>query len=215
VRRIVVFGEYPPHSGPEAEATRELVRAHLAGGAEVQVVSPRPSAAHHEADLATVQGAKLLARLTAGADLDLALDPALLARGRSWRGAPAQALLALAIVRARHSTVRLGPLHGPMGRGRVRFVLGHADAVVATSRGDVVALERAGLDRSRLSVRAAVVAPPVAGVDMEPDGPVRVREPWDLSEDPGREELEAAVRRRAAEDREAAAGHSAASLRNS
>jgi hypothetical protein len=152
----------------------------------------------------------LLARLTPGADLELALDPTLLARGRGWR-APAQALLALAISRARHSTVRLGPLGGPAGRGRVRLVLGHADSVAAASQLDAVALERAGIDRARLSVRAAAVALPGTNVQTEPDGPVGLREPWGLGEDPGREELEATVRRRAAEDREAAAGNSAAS----
>jgi hypothetical protein len=207
---IVIYGEYPPSAGPAAEATMELVRAHLAGGADVQVVSPLPSAAHHEADLGTVRGAALLARLTPGADLELALDPALLAKGRGWR-APAQALLALAISRARHSTVRLGPLRGPAGRGRVRLVLGSADSVVAASQLDAVALERAGIDPSRLSVRAAAVARPGTNVPTEPDGQVGLRERWGLSEDPGREELEATVRRRAAEDREAAAGNSAAS----
>ena len=193
---IVIYGEYPPSPGPAAEATLELVRAHLADGADVQVVSPLPSAAHHEADLATVRGAALLARLTPGADLELALDPALLA-GRGGR-APAQALLALAISRARHSTVRLGPLRAAAGRGRVKLVLGSAGSVVAASELDAAALERAGIDRARLSVRAAAVPLlPVAGV----------REPWGLGEDPGREELEAAVRRRAAEDRGAGSGN--------
>jgi len=195
---IVIYGEYPPSPGPAAEATLELVRAHLANGAEVQVVSPVPSAAHHEADLGTVRGAALLARLTPGAELDLTLDPALLAgRGRL---APAQALLALAIRRARQATIRLGRLGGPTGRGCVRLVLGSADSVVAASQLDAVALERAGIDRARLSVRREAVAPPVTN-----------REPWDLSEDPGREELEATVRRRAAEDRGGAAGKRAAS----
>ena len=208
--RIVIYGEYPPSPDPAAEATMELVRGHLAGGADVEVVSPLPSAAHHSADLATVQGAALLARLTPGADLELALDPALLAKGRGRR-APAQVLLALAVRRARHSTVRLGPLGGPAGRGRLWLVLGHADSVVAASELDAVALARAGIDRSRLSVRAAAVGLPVTDVQPEPDGPVGLRERWGLSEDPGREELEATVRRRAAEDRAAEAGNSAAS----
>ena len=208
--RIVIYGEYPPSPGPSAAATLESVRSHLAGSADVQVVSPLPSAAHHTADLGTVRGAALLARLARGADLDLTLDPALLA-GKGRR-APAQALLALAIHRAQHSTVRLEPLGGAAGRGRVWLVLGAADSVVAASPDDALALERARLDRSRLSVRAATVAPPVPKPETEPDGQVGLREPWDLSEDPGREELEAAVRRRAADDRgEAAAGTSAVS----
>ena len=209
--RVVIFGEYPPTPGPAAEATLAAVRARLSGGADVAVVSPRPSAAHHHADLATLRGSALLARLTPGADLELTLDPSVLT-DRGSRGAPAQGLLALAVAGARHSTVHLGPLGPPTGRGRVRLVLGRADAVVAASEQDADALERAGIDRSRLSVRPPeprVVSPgPTLTVT---GGLVGQPAPWELSEDPGREELEAAVRRRAAEDREEAAGNSAAS----
>lgn len=211
--RVVIYGEYPPVPGPAAEATLASVRARLAGGADVVVVSPRPSAAHHHADLATVGGAALLARLAPGADLQIALDPAVLA-DRGGRGAPAQALLAAAVAGARHSTVQLGPLGGPTGRGRVRLVLGRADRVVVASAFDAEALERAGIERSRLSVRAAeaaeAAAPAVVGNDVGPNGQAD-GEPWELSEAPGREELEAVVRRRAAGDREEAAGNSAAS----
>lgn len=210
--RVVIYGEYPPLPGPAAEATLASVRARLAGGADVVVVSPRPSAAHHHADLATVGGAALLARLAPGAELEIALDPAVLA-DRGGRGAPAQALLAAAVAGARHSTVHLGPLGGPTGRGRVRLVLGRADSVVVASASDADALERAGIDRSRLSIRAAesaVTAPAVVGIDTGSDGQSGGA-PWELSQEPGREELEAAVRRRAAGDREEAAGNSAAS----
>jgi hypothetical protein len=200
VSRIVVYGEYPPNPGPAAEATLELVRTYLAGGADVEVVSPLPTAAHHHADLGTLAGVALLARLARGAGLDLALDPELLAGRREL--AAVQARLALAIRRARHSTVRLGPSQGPAGRGRVWLVLGRADSVVAASAGDAAALERAGIDRSRLSVRsAAPVASPVSDAPTPADGLGVLREPWGLSEEPGREELEAAVRRRAARDR--------------
>lgn len=211
--RVVIYGEYPPLPGPAAEATLASVRVRLAGGADVVVVSPRPSAAHHHADLATVKGAALVARLAPGADLEIALDPAVLA-DRGGGGAPAQALLAVAVAGARHSTVHLGPLGGPTGRGRVRLVLGRADRVVVASASDADAVERAGIDRSRLSIRdgesAGAAAPAVAGVYVDSNGRAE-GEPWELSEEPGREELEAAVRRRAAGDREEAAGNSAAS----
>ena len=199
--RIIVYGEYPPTPGLAAEVTLELVREYLAGGAEVEVVSPLPTAAHHHADLTTVGGVALLGRLARGAGLDLALDPALLA-GRPEL-APVQAGLALVVRRARHSTVRLGGLHGPAGRGRVRLVLGHADSVVAASPDDAAALERAGIDRARLTVRSTEpAATPGPDAQTGPDGRrPAVREPWGLSEEPGREELEDAVRRRATEDR--------------
>jgi hypothetical protein len=210
VTRTVIYGEYPPIPGPAAAATLAAVRARLAGGAEVEVVSPRPSAAHHHADLATVRGAALLARLAPGADLDLTLDPAVLTHGGS-RAASAQALLAAAVAGARHCTVQLGPLGAPTARGRVRLVLGRADEVVAASTGDADALERAGIDRSRLSVRPPETEEPaVAGIEVV-SGDRADPEWWELSAEPGREELEAAVRRRAASDREEAAGNSAAS----
>lgn len=208
MKRVVVYGEYPPAAGPAAEATLAAVRGRLAEGAEVAVVSPRPSAAHHHADLRTVRGTALLARLATGADLELTLDPAVLA-DRGSRGAPAQALLAVAVNGARRATVHVDPLGGAAARGRVRLVLGRADAVTTSSEADADALQRAGVDRSRLSVR-------VPGADAGPGEPPTgerpvERQPWDLGEHPEREELEAAVRRRAAEDREAAAGNSAAS----
>jgi hypothetical protein len=204
VSRIVIYGEYPPGVGPAAEATLERVRSHLAGGADVQVVSPRPSAAHHVADLATVRGAALLARLAPGSDLDLTLDPAILGGGP--RLAPGQALLALAISRARHTTVRLEPLRGATGRGRALLVLTGADRVEAASPEDADALERARLPRSRLSVRPVAGPPPAPAGATEPDAPAGSREPWNLSENPSREEIEAAIRHRAAADREVVAG---------
>ena len=206
--RVVIYGEYPPAAGPAVEATLASVRAHLAGGADVEVVSPRPSAAHHFADLSTVRGVAQLRRLAAGAELELTLDPALLA-DRGARGAPAQALLALVVSTARRSTVHLGALGGATGRGRVRLLLGRADAVTAASESDADALERAGVPRSRLSVRpmaTRVSEPDRTRAGATPTGSDRA--PWALSEQPEREELEAEVRRRAAEDRAAAAGGS-------
>jgi hypothetical protein len=213
--RVVIYGEYPPTAGPAAEATLAAVRGRLAGGEAVEVVSPRPSAAHHHADLSTLAGAARLARLSAGAELELTLDPTLLVdRGR--RGAPAQVALAAAVAGARRATVHVGPLGPPTGRGLVRLVLGRADAVVAASEADAEALQRAGIAGSRLSVRppattAAGSAAAGNGAPALPETPVRQRAPWSLGDEPGREELEAAVRQRAAEDRDEAAGNSAAS----
>ena len=214
MNRVVIYGEYPPTGGPAAEATLAAVRAHLAGGAEVVVMSPEPSAAHHHADLGTVSGVVRLARLAAGADLELALNPAVLA-DHGGRGTPAQALLALAVNRARHATVHLGTLGGPTGRGRVRLVLGRADLVTVASQADAEALERAGVERSRLSVRPSALARPDGSGAPDDGGEGRTAggsgRPWNLSDAPEREELEAAVRRRSAEDREVAAANSAAS----
>jgi hypothetical protein len=68
VKRVLVFGSYPPTPGPEAAATLACVEELLAEGADVTVVSPVPSAAHHHADLATPAGAARLLRWARSAD---------------------------------------------------------------------------------------------------------------------------------------------------
>jgi hypothetical protein len=68
LKRVLVFGPYPPTPGPEAAATLACVEELLAEGADVTVVSPVPSAAHHHADLATPAGAVRLLRWARSAD---------------------------------------------------------------------------------------------------------------------------------------------------
>jgi hypothetical protein len=62
--RTLVAGSYPPAPGPATAATLAAVRAALAAGDDVIVVSPRASAAHRRAHLAGWRGAVALARLS-------------------------------------------------------------------------------------------------------------------------------------------------------
>ncbi|MGH8999233.1 MAG: hypothetical protein ACRDY7_07560, partial [Acidimicrobiia bacterium] len=92
----LVFGPYPPMPGPTSERTLAAVRALLAGGAEVTVVSPRPSGAHHHAHPAGLGGALRLARWISGAERAvLFADPEMLCGavggGRLARGLPGAA----------------------------------------------------------------------------------------------------------------------------
>ena len=61
--RVLVAGSYPPVPGPAAQVTLAEVRRILAEGDEVEVVSPRTSAAHHVGTLWGLRAPTTLARL--------------------------------------------------------------------------------------------------------------------------------------------------------
>jgi hypothetical protein len=76
--RLLVAGSYPPIPGPAAAATVAAVRRAWADGYHVEVVSPRPSAAHHHARLAGRRAPMELGRLRRRRhvdDLILCLEP--------------------------------------------------------------------------------------------------------------------------------------------
>ncbi|MGH8993876.1 MAG: hypothetical protein ACRDZ7_20380, partial [Acidimicrobiia bacterium] len=80
-RRVLVYGTYPPAPGPEAAATLAAVRSLLAEGAEVEVVSPWPSAAHHHAHVDGLRGnLRFAARVARSRPTEIIahLDPTLL-----------------------------------------------------------------------------------------------------------------------------------------
>ena len=199
-RRTVVFGPYPPTPGPAAEATLGEVRRLLAGGADVEVVSPSPSAAHHDADLRRPAGALRFARAAVGADrLLLHLDAELLTGTAHRNGFPARLVVAAALRSARRSTVRL-PAGVPVPEAWSQ-VLAAADEVVfgevagaePTADGRVVA--GGGSTAGGAEAPAGDGARSASAVRPVP-GPA-----WDLPAEPTREEVEAQIRRRAAERR--------------
>jgi len=173
-----VFGPYPPMPGPAADATLDGVRRLLAGGCDVRVISPRPSAAHDHADLRRPAGAWRFARFAAGAtELVVHLDRELLTSPARRGQLPARLALAAALRSARHSVVHL-PAGVEPGEGWARLVLRAADEVVSD-----------GADGAARRSGPAAVAAPTPDAD---------RPAWDLGPDPSREEIEAEVRRRAA-----------------
>jgi hypothetical protein len=198
---VVVYGDYAPFPTPAAAATLATVRSFLTDGREIEVVSPKPSAAHHHADAGNPQGAAKLVRLVGGADLVAHLDPGILgAPGRRPGPAAARATLGLAVRRARSATIYLSPLTAPPAARWVRAILGPATRVVAASAGDADRLRAAGLDAARLSVADEAWWLPPAASQSSPSA--RMTEPWNVAAGASREEIEAEVRRRAATHRE-------------
>ena len=172
-RRVLVYGPYPPAPGPEAAATLAAVRSLLAQGADVEVVSPWPSAAHHHAHMDGMRGNLRFAARVARARPDeiiAHLDPTLLRPRRAGRTEPAaRRILGMAL---RGATVHLPALAGRLDPAYVGFVLGRVAGVVADTPADVDALVAAGLGRGRVTIRPAA----------ESDGPAPpsapAREPW-------------------------------------
>jgi hypothetical protein len=207
--RCVVYGDYPPFPGAAAAETLSTVRALLADGRDVEVVSPRPSAAHHHADIIRPAGVAAFARhIAGGPDVVACLDSTMLAAG-GRRAHAARALLAVALRRARHLEVRLSPLPHSPDPAWVRAVVAPAGRVVVASPADGRVLAGLGVAPER------IVEPdeerkqrwhPAAG-DNDTGGAgngERPRaEPWRLGAGPDRDEIETEIRRRAEQDRAA------------
>lgn len=129
--RVLVAGTYPPVPGPASQATLDAVRAAVAGGAEVEVVSWRPSAAHHVGTLGGAGGAFTLERLRRRRAMDqlvLCTEPGLPFPQGAGRLRNALTTLCLRAVLRRFDTVELvvdgeldmaGPMAALLGAGRV------------------------------------------------------------------------------------------------
>ena len=202
--RVVVYGEYPPCPTPAASATLASVRSLLAAGRQIEVASPRPSAAHHHADAGNPKGAAKLAAIVGGAEFVARLDPGILRHTRGAGPIAARTALALAVRRARSTTISFPPLTtAPAGKW-VRSILGPAERVVVASQEDADRLRAAGLDGKKVSISSEAWWLPAAprgaasGASVSsstaPDG-------WDVPEGASREQIEAEVGLRAARDR--------------
>jgi hypothetical protein len=203
--RVIVYGEYPPFPTPGAAATLATVRGLLSDGREIEVVSPKPSAAHHHADIGNPKGAAKLARLVGGAELVARFDPGILGQsGGKASPAAARAAVGLAVRRARTASIYLSPLTAPPAGKWVRSLLSPAERVVVASPEDAATLRAAGLDAAKLSVAdEAWWLPPVAGAaPVEGSEPIARPEGWSMGADVSREDIEAEVRRRAARHRD-------------
>jgi hypothetical protein len=204
--RVLVYGEYPPSPTPGAAATLATVRALLADGREIHVVSPRPSAAHHHADLGNPMGAAKLARLVGGAELVARFDPGILGASGGKGPAAARAAVGLAVRRARRATILLSPLTSAPAGKWVRLILGPAEQVVVATGEDVERLRAAGLDGAKVSVaETAWWSPPTGDAPgAAPDGSEAGHrpDPWSVPDGAAKEVLEAEVRRRAAGHRQ-------------
>jgi hypothetical protein len=199
VSRVVVAGPYPTMPGPESAATFALVRRLVAGGDDVTVISPQPSAAHHHADPGGPRGAARLAKLVRGADvLHLRLDAAALGAGSDARSLfPGRLALRTALQRAGRAEVRLDRVPGTVSRQWANLVLGPAARVLVGADGERAALVAAGVDPAKVDVApepemAEPAAPRRAVASTAAAAPAAGVSAADLQE---------LVRRRAADDR--------------
>ena len=177
-RGVVVFGPYPPAPGVASAATLDEVRRLLAAGADVRVISPAPSAAHDSADLRRPDGALRFAQAAVGADrLVLRLEGDLLTSKARRGELPARLAVAAALRSSRTSTVHLP--EGVSVNGGWSQVLAAADEVVVDD-----AVEAA----------PAVVRAPAP----RPAAPASA---WQLPSGATRADVEAEIRRRAADRR--------------
>lgn len=202
--RVLVYGEYPPFTTPGATATLASVRNYLAAGREIEVASPRPSAAHHHADAGNPKGAAKLAMIVGRAEFVARLDPGILRHTRGAGPIAARAALALAVRRAGSTTIYFPPLTTEPAGKWVRSILQAAEQVVVANREDADRLRAAGLDEGKLAVSADAWWLPPAGnaVPSGPGGqPVAAGDGGGMPSGASREALEAEVRRRAGRDR--------------
>lgn len=195
--RVVVAGPYPTMPGPEAAATFALVRRLVAAGDDVTVISPQPSAAHHHADPGGPRGAARLAQLVRGAEvLHLRLDATALAAGSDARSLfPGRLALRTALQRVGRAEVRLDRVPHTVSRRWANLVLGPAARVLVASDGERAALVTAGVDAAKVEV-----VPEPAPAERAPRRAVGAPAPAPAT-GLSAAELQALVRRRAADDR--------------
>ncbi len=208
--RCVVYGDYPPFPGAAADETLDTVRTLLADGRDVEVVSPRPSAAHHHADIIRPAGVAAFARRIAdGPDVVACIDSTMLAAG-GRRAHAARAMLGVALRRARNLEVRLSPLPHSPDPAWVRAVVGPAERVLVASPADGEVLVGLGMRRERIvepdEARKQRWHPSGGEEDSGAatgNGDRARTESWHLGAEPDRDEVEAEIRRRAERDRAA------------
>ena len=182
----LVAGSYPPIPGPAAAATLAAVREALNAGDEVEVVSPRASAAERRAVLRGWRAAAALARLSRRRErLVLVVEPGMPFVDESDRGAAA----ALALV-ARHryrafdvwlvqpDLVPVQPLRALWpAAGRI---------VVATEADRQTAVRRLGVPQAQIVIDpAALPRASLAAVDASAVTPIGPRD-WTRREQPRR-----------------------------
>ena len=196
-RRIVVAAPYPIMPGPESAATFSYVRRLMAEGADVTVVSPVPSAAHHFANPIGPRSAVKLGRLAKGADLlHLRLDANAQAVEQDSPRLLVTRLGLQAVVRqAKRTEIRLDRVPTTVGRKWATLVLGAASEILVATDDERSSLVSAGVPFFKITVgpepeMAAAAEPPVRHLNVDPMEPgASVADLQDL------------VRRRAAEDR--------------
>lgn len=200
--KILVVGPYAPPPSPSASRTVETVRTLSNEGHEVEVLSPAPSAAHHDAHLSGPLGLAALRRLAPSFDgIVVRLEPGLFLSAHSgrFRWLAEAGMLAAGLRRWSHVTLEIDSLGWfPLG-GRAAVQLWAAAERIVVSTAD---------DRRRLEVEGGVTpARVVVRAPARPDRGGVVG--WDDVSAATAEDVMAEIRVRAAVDRRLAQAESA------
>jgi hypothetical protein len=189
--KLLVVGSYPPVPGPAAAATMTAVRRGWEHGQEVEVVSPRPSAAHRSTRLVGLRAAWELHRLrhTEQADeLALCMETGMpfAARANRWRlGAQAIALAWALRGYRRVTLMTTSDFHVP-GRSLAPLWRQVHEVVITSEAERGLLATRLGVPARLIRVDASQssteVASPLPGEVVTPSGP---RE-WAWAEQPRR-----------------------------
>jgi hypothetical protein len=219
-RRWLIVGPYPPERGSGAEAAAEFVAERLAAGDTVHAVSPRPTAAHVHHDLDGLRGLRTLwqiARQQRAKALWLRVEPGIVLRNGvdRRRALIERVVLALLLRRFETTVLDVGDI-GLLPGGRAgRPVLVAASRFVAHREQDAAALIANGAAEDRIEKRftagKADRAMPLTDAPAIETAPADYPAPTALLDLPAdRSAIEAAVRHRADQLRQARADAAAA-----
>jgi hypothetical protein len=192
--RTVVAGSYPPVPRPAAAATLAAVRAALAAGDDVLVVSPRASAAHRRASLRGWRAVVALARLSRGRQrLILVAEPDMPFSEETDHGAAVSLGRVARTLYGGLDVWLIDPIGLPVRP--IAALVTAADRVLVASDADrEAATRRWGLPADRVTVdQRALPHPSHVGLDVSrvtPSGPLD----WTPREQP-RRIASAAIRR--------------------
>lgn len=219
-RRWLIVGPYPPERGSGAAAAADFVAERLAAGDTVHAVSQRPTAAHVHHELDGLRGLRTLwqiARERKATGLWLHVEPGIVLRNGidRRRALIERAALALLLRRFDTSVLDVGDV-GLLPGGRAgRPVLGAASRLVVHREQDAAALVANGAARDQIEERftagTADRAMPMTDAPAIETAPADYPPPTALVELPAdRSAIEAAVRHRADQLRQARADAAAA-----
>jgi len=175
--RTLVAGSYPPVPGPASAATLRAVRSELARGAEVEVISPRPSAAHYVESLRGPSAARAIRRRGRAIDADtvvLCVEPGIpFEPGTSERRVRIQTAMLVAAMRRFRRVVVLVPAGLSERDAPARRLWARADALVVPGEAERArTVQVAGVREANVLVEAGEATRGEIRIPLSPNGTV-------------------------------------------
>lgn len=210
--RWLIVGPYVPEQGSGPSAAAAAVAERLAAGDTVHVISPRPTAAHAHMSLTGVRAMWALAKLARTEQADgiwVRVEPGILLQPGTGRRQALTERLSLSVLLGRFTTsvLDVGDV-GLLPGGRAgKPVFASATRFETHSERDTATLIANGAPTAKVTQLDAGRTPASTSEVVERRGPVTYPPPEVLRDLPGeRHAIEAAVRARAADLREARTG---------